>query len=195
MTFFGTQSANKGQIAGIPISEAGGIFMPFALNATPFQATTTTTALEKSTTLYIKAKGSVVDYEFEPNEIIVGKEATLTINVAPDRGHDTSKIRIYSYCASDTDIRRVRAESIREINSTKLIPVAATYEEQKEPYRGDIEEVTIGFYLEDRQLVSVGLIVELTRKNGDIEYYLCDPQVGNGPPGIAKFSSAVQLFL
>jgi hypothetical protein len=170
--------------------------MPFALNATPFQIATINPAIAKnSTTLYVKAKGSIVDYEFEPNEIIVGQAATLTINVAPDRGHDGSKIRIYSYCASDTDIRRVRAESIREKNSTKLIPVAATYDEQKEPYRGDIEEVTIGFYLEDRQLVSVGIIIELTRTDGaTIEYYLCDPQVGNGPPGTAKFSPAVQLF-
>jgi hypothetical protein len=115
-------------------------------------------------------------------------------SMQPVAGHDGSKIRIYSYCSSETDIRRVVAESIREKGSTNNTPVAATYEKQKEPFSGDIEAISLRFSLEDRQLVSVGIIVERTLTNGTIKYYLCDPQIGNGPPG-TTFTAAIPLLL
>lgn len=170
--------------------------MPFALSATSL-INTPTSIQSKFTNLYISAKGNKVDYRFDPNEIIVGKQATLSITAAPDpiNGHDGSRIHIHSYCSSETDIRRVRVERFKEKGKPNSVLVAASYDEQKNPYQGHVEELVIGFYLDDRQLVFVGIIVELIRSNGDIEHYLCDPQVGNGPPGTSKLYAATPLFL
>lgn len=171
--------------------------MPIALNTIP-----THESGPRTTTLHFAyIKEGEADYKFIRKELIVGKEATLyvTLEAGIPGGpqHDGKDIDIFSYCCTETELSRVRLVSwspkgIGDVDAH--MSVSDLPEEQARPLTDHkqpgqfVRSIRIDFALEDRQLVFVGVIVRVTidAAKGKYEYFLCDPQVGNGPPGSEK---------
>lgn len=179
--------------------------MPVALSTIP------PVDSHKFTTLYFAyvAKGEAV-YKFDPNELIVGKKASLDVSLKADipsgQPHDGKDIDIFSYCCTETNLDKVRMthwSPDHHIDSTKPPTISKDPIEQAKPLTDRkqpgqfVKSIKIDFELDDRQLVFVGVIVRVTidAANGKYEYFLCDPQVGNGPPGAGKNWQAVLLPL
>lgn len=149
------------------------------------------------TILTIKApkSGKKASYSFDPNEVIFDKIGELEIHLQPstDLDHDASIMDIYSYCCTETDIRKIRATSFID-SSGMPNSIAAEYDIQKLPI--STKKVKFHIDLEDRQFAFIGIIVRLVRNGGmgKEEFYLCDPQVGNGPPGSALVQAVLLDF-
>lgn len=141
--------------------------------------------------------GTKLRYVFEPNEYIVGSIATLTIELEPsaDTAHDkSSTIEMFSYCTTETDIGRVCVTSTKK--GTTNTVVKPTLTAQAEPFVAGTEAIEFHIELQKRQFMFLGIIVKVTRTLGGQrkeEFYLCDPQVGNGPPAAGGLYSAVLL--
>lgn len=188
--------------------------MPVAISTIParnIQTAEMTGIAEKFTVLhfsYLK-KGKAV-YKFAPNELIVGKKASLVVSlkagIPDDQPHDGKDIDIFSYCCTETELDKVWLTSWSpddDLHAQTHQAVLRDPGEQAKPLTdrkrpGEfVKSIKIDFALADRQLVFVGVIVRVTidAANGQYEYFLCDPQVGNGPPGAEKDWQAVLLPL
>jgi hypothetical protein len=151
-------------------------------------------------------------YKFSKNELIVGTSDSLLIDLSPgipanprpdspiDIPNKGRSIDIDSYCCTETDLGRVHLASK---STGKTYPnghntVTVNRAQQAARLTSDgksVQEVLLNFELEPRQLVFVGIIVRVTTPSGNYEWFLCDPQVGNGPPGASKTFEAVALNL
>ena len=185
--------------------------MPVALSTIPAENTDPADKAEKSTVLhfaYVEKDKAV--YKFDPNELIVGKKASLVVSleagIPEGQPHDGKDIDLFSYCCTETELTRVRLISWSpddgknpQTHQAVLMDAAEQAKpltDRKQPGQF-VKSIKIDFALQDRQLVFVGVIVRVTidAANGKYEYFLCDPQVGNGPPGAGKDWQAVLLPL
>lgn len=138
-----------------------------------------------------------VSYRFMDNTYVISSSGLLTIKLEADSGqemHDGSKMHIYSYCCTETDINNFRAVSSRA-KKGPIKKIAASSAEQSKPFDPETDEVTFSIALSERQFIFIGIIIAVTRpeKSGKPRYYLCDPQVGNGPPGSSISNYATLL--
>lgn len=179
--------------------------MPVALSTIP------PVKPNKPSTLYFAyVKEGEAVYKFVPNELIVGKKSfivvTLEAGIPNGQPHDGKDIDIFSYCCTETNLDKVRMthwSPDQDVDTTKHPTILKDPVEQAKPLTDRkqpgqfVKSIKIDFELDDRQLVFVGVIVRVTidARNGKYEYFLCDPQVGNGPPGAEKDWQAVFLPL
>ena len=164
----------------------------------------------KSSKLHFARSGpNKAKFKFSENEFIVGTSAEILIELVagisedvagPGNGapHDHTPIDIDSYCCTDTNTDRVRVLSRSAGGGQPHRNVDRHWSEQAKPLTDDktpVQDVLLNFELEPRQLVFVGIIVRVTISPGKYEWFLCDPQVGNGPPGAGKIFEAISLTL
>lgn len=126
-------------------------------------------------------------YEFEPNELVVAGTTEINIVLDPP-STDPKQPVIVGYCCSHLNVGHFWAHSIFKTRDIVEPPTLVKYSDERFPI--DAVRVLFKADLPPRLLVHFGVIVKIDRGNGP-EYFLCDPQVGNGPPGtgVLKWNS------
>lgn len=186
------------------------ISSPYIHAAIALEPPLTAAASTEGSTLHFAYRGGdKARYKFSKNEIIVATSAEILIDLSPgipkddDLGtpeiqHIGGEIDIDSYCCTETNLGRVHllTKSPTKGDSNAHKPVPFGMKEQAVQLTADggrVQEVRLKFDLDSRQLVFVGIVVKLIASNGEKKWFLCDPQVGNGPPGAGKIFEAVSL--
>jgi hypothetical protein len=163
----------------------------------------------ESTLHFAYRGGDKARYKFSKNEIIIGTSAEILIDLSagipedtdlgtPEIQHIGGEINIDSYCCTETNLGRVHllTKSPKKADPNSHKPVPFSMKDQAAQLTADggrVQEVRLKFDLESRQLVFVGIVVKLITLAGEKKWFLCDPQVGNGPPGAGKIFEAVSL--
>jgi hypothetical protein len=159
-----------------------------------------TARVNKESKLKVKvpSDGARPSYTFDPNDHIVDRQSQIQIELAdPDpnnaNGHDTSaKIEIYSYCTTELDLNKVRVSTVWE-DINKPTSIAADPNSQAAAFPMRTKGIELLVKLDPRQMLFVGIIIKVMRSGKDDAFYLCDPQVGNGPTGTGN--RATELFI
>lgn len=134
---------------------------------------------------FVKVGSDVVKHGFDPNELIFDAQSEFAVTIRPSKDvqHDkTANIEFYSYCTTELDVNRCRVKKVVLANG-KDQDIGASDAEQYAPFPPDTQTVVFDLDLRPRQFVFIGMIVKVTRTGAKEKYYLCDPQVGNGPTG------------
>ncbi|MBX3711993.1 MAG: hypothetical protein KF800_08555 [Lysobacter sp.] len=160
----------------------------------------------------VHKKEKKAKYVFTEKEMIVTGDAEIHIDAMPGSVEDEpeyeqpEQLGIVSYCCTETSLDRVHVnrkwvtkkgetpstsgEDGFEVAKIDAVQNAKLYEANADY----IHKIGLKILLAPRQMVFVGIIVEVLRSGVDKpEYYLCDPQVGNGPPGTGNFIEALLL--
>lgn len=118
-------------------------------------------------------------YEFFPKEFVIESGDIMSVDLKVNN-LDKSEYYIVGFCCTDTSAGVVEIKSAK-----KKMPDGSLQDlaELIQPLDEGTEHVTFKLNLRERQMVLIGIIVAIKRP-GDADYkrYLCDPQVGNGPP-------------
>ena len=168
--------------------------MTIALNI-PVQITTVNKDTDLKVTVPLNE--DTVFYSFFPNEHIVDRQSPLKITLAPqieNVEHDSNaKIEIYSYCTTELDPNRLRVTDTWSNGvQTKIAPDSTS---QEAAFPKETEAVELLINIRKRQLAFIGIIIKVARSGKDDKYFLCDPQVGNGPTGTGNLLKAAELTL
>lgn len=112
-------------------------------------------------------------YEFEENEFVMqDKNDTIKFSIRPEKNIHDARCWIAAHCCT-------RAKAL-----LRVLP-ENTSETLSDVYETGTTDATFRFEIETNELVHVGLIVAIWESNETKpRYILCDPQVGNGPPGV-----------
>ncbi len=152
---------------------------------------------ESALKVTVPLDGGRPSYAFEPNDHIIDRQSPLTIELKPmtdDVNHDqNAKIEIFSYCTTELDPNKVRVTATRSKGIPTNIAPDSTSQEAAFPKETDAVDLLIN--LRKRQLTFIGIIIKVARAGKDDMYYLCDPQVGNGPTGTGGLVEAAKLTL
>lgn len=94
-------------------------------------------------------------------------------------GNPNAKSHIASYCSTTTEPTKIKVLSIEVEQagggtSTQHLP--------KTPFPAGTTGVTFKLNLAREEMILIGIILEVDRPGSPKKHYLCDPQVGNGPP-------------
>lgn len=157
--------------------------MPVTINiaTTPSFTTQSKSDLE----FFVKVGSGVVKHGFDPNELIFDAQSEFAVTIRPSKDiqHDkNAKIEFYSYCTTELDLNRCRVKKVVLANGSDQ-SIGVSDADQYAPFPPDTQTVVFDINLQPRQFVFIGMIVKVTRSGEKPKYYLCDPQVGNGPTG------------
>ncbi len=134
-------------------------------------------------------------YKFTKNEIAAGHNSKITIVLVSDltQDPDAHSAHIEGYCSTDIDPNNVAITEHETRTPGSKVIVAKTAGAQMNPYPAGTHKVLFDVVLQERQLVIIGLIVVVVFNDGSKRRYLCDPQVGNGPPPTGGFAKALTV--
>lgn len=153
---------------------------------------------ESELNINIPKNGDRPFYSFSPNDHIIDRKSPLKITLKPmieDVNHDsTAKIEIYSYCTTELDTNRVRVTDTWSSSEIQT-PIAPDSTSQEAAFPKETKAVELLIDLRKRQLIFIGILIKVLQAGKEDKYYLCDPQVGNGPTGTGTFVNALQLTL
>ncbi len=113
-------------------------------------------------------------HKFSKIAHVIGKGDKLTITLQ-QKGPGNGTSSIIGYCSTETDPSKIKLESIKTGSTVNTTPGPA-------PYPPGTTEITFELDLGDQKMILIGIIVEVDRPGIGKKRYLCDPQVGNGPP-------------
>lgn len=113
-------------------------------------------------------------YEFNPKQFVLWSPDDVIIFELDNKILASADMRLHKHCCTD-------------IESPQLVKpndhaVPASHDEV---YHANAQSTQMKIKLDSRQLVHIGLIVQITAKPGSglkSDFLLCDPQVGSGPP-------------
>lgn len=135
-------------------------------------------------------------YEFTKKEIAGGHTSIISITLVSDiiKAPNAVSAYIEGYCSTDIDPGNVAVieHETRPPANTKT-QVGKIVSAQLKAYPYDTHKILFEVVLQERQLVFIGVIVVVLFKDGSRERYLCDPQVGNGPPATSGFAKALPV--
>lgn len=129
-------------------------------------------------------KNHEATYKFTKNEIAAGQTSNITIKLVPDLTQDPLAFSAYieGYCSTDIDPGNVAVIEHETTTPGTKVSVSKSMIAQLKAYPANTNKIVFEVVLQERQLVIIGVIVAVIFKDGSIKRYLCDPQVGNGPP-------------
>jgi len=132
-----------------------------------------------------RKKPEDISYEFKKKEIVIQNTDKLFVEIEILKGgeHDENPdAYIAGYCATETLLSELKATSYRDANQVDH-PVRLQSDGQLERFPIGTIGITFNLNLSPRKMVLIGIIVAVRRdKETTYTDYLCDPQVGNGPP-------------
>ncbi len=144
-----------------------------ALNELFFSTTGAANPHDTDLNVTIPATGEPT-HDFSKIAHVIAKGDTLAINLVP-KGPGSATCTIVGYCATLTDPAKIKVTSIT-INGVPVSnPTHVTYP-------AGTTRIEFELNLDPRELILIGIIVEVVWPGGQKKRYLCDPQVGNGPP-------------
>lgn len=122
---------------------------------------------------YDSAK-DIYTYEFNPKQFVLWSPDDVIRFVLDNKIPSSADMRLHKHCCTD-------------INSTQLVKQNdhTSPASPAEVYHANAQSTQMKVKLDSRQLVHIGLIVQITAKPGSglkSDFLLCDPQVGSGPP-------------
>ncbi len=129
------------------------------------------------------------EYFYTQKEIVSGPQTTLEVKLVTttDSSLDVKYVYIHGYCCTDTNPNTVSASEVTFIHPTNpKKKIGKSYGQQFEPYPESTYQVAFEINLVERQMVLIGIVVLVVFGDGTKKQFLCDPQVGNGPPALYK---------
>jgi hypothetical protein len=140
-----------------------------------------------SLTIFVnKDPNEGIRYDFDKKETVIYDQSELTVNLVIGADGNTdpmAQVHISGYCKTETDGGVVWAETHGPISDPKKTRIQTNPDGSLDRFSTDAMSLTLKFRLSPLKMVLIGIIVAVKR-DGESGYtdYLCDPQVGNGPP-------------
>jgi hypothetical protein len=102
----------------------------------------------------------------------------FTVNLAKKSLPLNAKAHIKSYCSTQIDPVKIKVISITTAGIVNTSPTI--------PYPEDTTAITFELRLAPLEMILIGIILEVFKPgagpDSGTKQYLCDPQIGNGPP-------------
>lgn len=123
-----------------------------------------------------------VNHKYEKIAHVIRPGHTFTVTLDRKDTTPNAKGHIVGYCSTaagqtnSSGQPKLKLLSITTNGTPNTNPQSTKYPE-------GTTEITFELHLEEKEMILIGIILEVTRP-GDhgTKQYLCDPQVGNGPP-------------
>lgn len=132
-------------------------------------------------------------YEYDPNELVVTGQTHIDVNLSVRKHESKYKSSFFvSYCATSLHegfFKALRVKENPQNNNEKATDISF----QNDQFPLNARFVRFEANLPPRLLLNFGLIVRIDRGMGE-EDFLCDPQIGNGPPKPGKTLTALELI-
>ena len=140
-----------------------------------------TTVHRANLQLTVPASGNVT-HEYDEIAHVIRPGHTFNVTLTRKDTTPNTKAHIAGYCSTV-------AGQTNSIGEPKLkfvsITTNGTTDTNPQPgkYPEGTTEITFELHLEEKEMILIGIILEVTRPGPHgTKQYLCDPQVGNGPP-------------
>jgi hypothetical protein len=130
--------------------------------------------------LTVPASGDVT-HGFKKIAHVIRPGHTFTVTLRRAHNGPGTKSHIVGYCSTAAGQINSQGKPKLEVVSITTGGTVNTNPEAGK-YPDDTTEITFKLHLEEKEMILIGIIVEVFRPVDGTKQYLCDPQVGNGPP-------------
>lgn len=118
------------------------------------------------------------DHEFKKIAHVIQPGDTFTIKLVR-KGDPNANSHIASYCSTTIDPAKIKVLSIEVEQASGG---TSTQSSPTTPFPAGTVSITFQLSLAREEMILIGIVLEVDRPGVGKRHYLCDPQVGNGPP-------------